>query len=154
MPKIELDIKLLIQEYSNYLFKIVNNIAASSLSYQDKEEIISSSFYLLWKNQESIEANPKSYLVSITKNLVYDYLRKKKITYVYDDRVHFVSLEYDNLLIMEEKIKCLTEEEKDIFTLFYVEGYKVREIADIKNKNKTTIKVMLYRIRKKLKEEN
>lgn len=51
---LEFNLETIIDEYANYVFKIVDNIIGNTLSYQDKEEIVSDTFYLLWKNQEKI----------------------------------------------------------------------------------------------------
>lgn len=51
---LEFNLETIIDEYANYVFKIVDNIIGNILSYQDKEEIVSDTFYLLWKNQEKI----------------------------------------------------------------------------------------------------
>lgn len=88
------------------------------------------------------------------KNLTYDYLRKKKIVYEYEDNMINSTSDIDKVLIIEEQLKKLSVEEKKIFVLFYVDGYKVKEIGKIIQKKPTTVKVLLHRIRKKLKEEN
>lgn len=154
MLNIELNLELLIKYYSNYLLKVINNITKDDIAYQDKEEIISQAFFLLWKNSKNIKTNPKSYLATTVKNLTYDYLRKQKIMYEYEDNILTTKEDIDKLLIIEEKLKKLTIEEKKIFTLFYVDGYKIKEIGKIIQKKPATVKVLLYRIRKKLKEEN
>lgn len=43
---VEINIDLIIEEYSHYVFTIVYNIAKDILSYQDIEEIIADTFYL------------------------------------------------------------------------------------------------------------
>lgn len=154
MLNIELNLELLIKHYSNYLLKVINNITTEDISYQDKEAIISQAFFLLWKNSKNIKTNPKSYLATTVKNLTYDYLRKKKIVYEYEDNMINSTSDIDKVLIIEEQLKKLSVEEKKIFVLFYVDGYKVKEIGKIVQKKPTTVKVLLHRIRKKLKEEN
>ena len=47
---VELNIDLIIEEYSHYVFTVVYNIAGDTLSYHDIEEIIADTFYLFWKN--------------------------------------------------------------------------------------------------------
>ena len=48
---LEFNLEIVIDEYAGYVFKIVDNIIGTSLSYQDKEEIVSDTFYLLWKTK-------------------------------------------------------------------------------------------------------
>lgn len=152
---IQFNIELIIDEYSNYIFKIVDNVVGTSLPYQDKEEIVADVFYLLWKNQNNIQSNLKSYIGTIARNCSYEKLRKNKITFEYTE-VQDISnvVEYDNVLIIKEKLNKLTSEEKNIFYLYYVDGLKIKDISKKLNKNISAIKIKLFRIRKKLKEDN
>lgn len=153
MRDVELSIDLIIDEYSNYVFKIVDNITNTSLSYQDKEEIVSDTFYLLWKNQKNITSNLKSYLGVIARNCTYNKLRENKINFQYNDELIYDNSITDSMLIIKEKLKKLSKSERDIFNLYYVNGYKVKEISEILSEKQTTIKVKLHRLRKKLREE-
>jgi len=151
---IQFNIELIIDEYSNYIFKIVDNVVGTSLPYQDKEEIVSDVFYLLWKNQNNIQSNLKSYIGTIARNCSYEKLRKNKITFEYTEVQDISNLvEYDNILIIKEKLNKLTAEEKNIFYLYYVDGLKIKDISKKLNKNISAIKIRLFRIRKKLKED-
>lgn len=151
---IQFNIELIIDEYSNYVYKIVDNVIGTSLPYQDKEEIVADVFYLLWKNQNNIKSNLKSYIGIIAKNCSYEKLRKNKITFEYDETQCInETIDYDNLLIMKEKISKLSDDEKTIFNMYYVEGLKIKDISKKTNKNISAIKIKLFRIRKKLKED-
>lgn len=46
---VELNIDLIIEEYSPYIFKIIHNLAGNILSYQDIEEVMADTFYLFGK---------------------------------------------------------------------------------------------------------
>lgn len=155
MNDVKLNINVIIEEYNDYVFKIVHNLAGQSLSYQDKEEIVSDTFYLLWKNQEKINTNLKSYLSVIAKNITYNKLKHKRIDIEYDDQKinGLKQTDFDTILIIEEKLKSLSQEEKEIFCLYYVDGYKIKEIAEYKGMKISNVKIKLYRIRKKLKEK-
>lgn len=54
---------------------------------------------------------------------------------------------------MKEKISKLSEDEKTLFNMYYVEGLKIKDISKKINKNISAIKIKLFRIRKKLKED-
>ena len=152
---IEFNIDYIIAEYSNYVFKIVNNIAGKSLCYEDKEEIVSDTFYLLWKNQDRIESNLKAYLATIAKNCTYKKLKDSNMAIQFDealDKSYSFDTDIDNLIFVKEKLKRLTKDEKIIFELYYVKGLKIREISSLLNKKLSSIKIKMFRIRKKLKE--
>lgn len=151
---LEFDLELIIDEYSNYVFKIIDNIIGNKLSYQDKEEITSDTFYLLWKNQTKINTNLKSYLSAIARNCAYNKLRKNNFTTSLEDNEISYNTDFDTILDIKEKISKLTPEELQIFKLFYLKGLKISEVSKEINKSSSAIKIKLYRIRKKLKEEN
>ena len=50
------------------------------------------------------------------------------------------------MLIIEEKMKQLTDQEKEIFHLYYIEGYKIKEIAKMKNQKTkiVLISIMIF----------
>ncbi len=155
---INFKIETIINEYSNYVFKIVNNIVGTSLPYQDKEEIVADVFYLLWKNQDNINKDLKSYLAVIARNSTYAKLRNNKINFELKDEftTDNITFDTDNVIdkiVIKQKIKELSEIEKTIFYLYYVDGYKIKEIAKKLKLSSSGIKIKLYRIRKKLKEE-
>ena len=57
------------------------------------------------------------------------------------------------MLTIKQKLRKLSLEEQTIFKLYYVEGYKIKEISTKLDMKVSFVKVKLYRIRKKLKEE-
>lgn len=149
---IEFNVDLIVIEYGNYVFKIIDNILNTSLPYQDKEEVVADTFYLLWKNQNKIEKNLKSYLRTIARNVAYQKLREKKEIFEYNDLLlNNYSYPKENNLI-EDILNYLTEDEKELFNLYYVSGFRIREISSIKKKSVSAIKMQISRMRKKIKE--
>lgn len=152
LGKLELDIEVMINEYSNYVFKIINNLVGDSLTYQDKEEIVSDTFYLFWKNQDKVEKNIKAYLGTIAKNLALRRVNKRQNNVMLDENIIGYEALIDNKLFIYEIVNVLSNDEKDIFILYYVKGYKIKEIAKSLNLSISNVKVKLYRIRKRLRE--
>ena len=72
----ELDLEKIINDYSPYTATIIQNIANNFLSKEDKEEIISDVFFVLWKNKEKLNINKRlsPYIAGITRNIVREYL--------------------------------------------------------------------------------
>ena len=50
-----IDLEKLIDDYSGYVYTIIKNMAGNTLSNEDKEEIISDTFFVLWKNKNKIK---------------------------------------------------------------------------------------------------
>ncbi len=53
----ELDLEKIINEYSSYTATVINNMAKDNLNKEDKEEIISEVFFILWKNNKKLDYN-------------------------------------------------------------------------------------------------
>ena len=68
----ELNLEIVIDEYSGYVYKIIENMAIQYLSKEDVEEIISDTFVVLWKNRNKLDKTKElsPYIAGITRNLV------------------------------------------------------------------------------------
>lgn len=162
------DIEKVIEEYSNYLFKVIKNKCGDILQTEDIEEIILDVFLALWKNKDKLDETKsiKPYISSIAHNLTQKRLSELNLKYKFieldenlkidvDDEINFI----DNKIKIEELnyiLKDLSEEDYQIFTLFYYYSNKTKEIAKKLDISNVKVKTKLYRIRslikKKLKE--
>lgn len=159
-----LEIEKIIEEYSGYVYKIIKNMAPQYLSAEDIEEIISDTFFILWKNREKLDdEKPLSpYIAGITKNLVKE---KRKVINMHADISDYensiqdkikIDMIYENrekIKTIENIVKNMKEEDIYIFNLFYYSSMKLKEIATILNITEFNVKTRLYRIRKKIKKE-
>ena len=161
----EIDIEKIINEYSNYLYIVVKNICGTYLTNEDIEEILLDVFWVLWKNREKLDENRqiKPYISSIAHNLtkkkMTEVSKKQNVTlleknvniditnfdFIIDDKLEKEELEY----ILNE----LSEEDYQIFTLFYYDSYKTKQIANKLNISNVNVKTKLCRIRKKIKKK-
>ena len=160
----ELDLERIINEYSSYIAIIINNMASTNLSNEDKEEIISEVFFILWKNKHKLDINKSlsSYIAGITRNLVKEYLRKIKINvdisdyenslYGYD-KIDFLDTNIQEIRHIEKKLENMKEIDKTIFLDFYYSSKSIKDIAKEQNISIFSVKQRLYRIRNKLKKE-
>ena len=160
----ELDLERIINEYSSYIAIIINNIASTNLSNEDKEEIISEVFFILWKNKHKLDINKSlsSYIAGITRNLVKEYLRKIKINvdisdyenslYGYD-KIDFLDTNIQEIRHIEKKLENMKEIDKTIFLDFYYSSKSIKDIAKEQKMSEFSVKQGLYRIRNKIKKE-
>lgn len=149
--QLKLDMEIIIEEYSHYVYTVIQNITINQLNHEDIEDIMSEVFFLLWKNQSHIEINMKGYLATIARTCTYHYLKKKNNALEFkDDKIG--KEDYLENIYVKDCLECLDEQEKKIFVLYYYKGYKVKEIAKKENLSSHNIKIKLYRIRKKIKE--
>ena len=160
----ELDLEKIINEYSSYIATIINNMASTNLSNEDKEEIVSEVFFILWKNKHKLDVNKNLslYIAGVTRNLVKEYLRKIKIDvdisdyennlYSYD-KIDFLDTEIQEIRNIEKKLETMKEIDKTIFLDFYYSSKSIKDIAIEHNISEFSVKQRLYRIRNKIKKE-
>lgn len=160
----ELDLEKIINEYSSYIAAIINNMVRDNLNNEDKEEIISEVFFILWKNENKLDINKylSSYIAGITKNVVKEYLRKIKVNFDISDyenslysyaQINFLNNNVGKISKIEKKLKNMKEIDKKVFLEFYYSSKSIKDIAKKYNISEFSVKQRLYRIRKKIKKE-
>lgn len=50
-----LNLEKIVDEYSGYVYKIAQNMTNGNLCLEDIEEIISDTFFILWKNTNKLD---------------------------------------------------------------------------------------------------
>lgn len=162
IEKDELNIGKIINDYSGLLYKVIKN-NSYNLPDEDIEEIITDTFFVLWKNYKKMSLDDKisNYLVGVSKNILFNKLRKNKKQFnnvnIEDyqniinakDDVENLFEDQDRMKFIENIINKMDKESKEIFIYFYYEQRKIREISKILDISETR----LHRIRKKIKKE-
>ncbi len=158
----EIDMDQIIEDFTPYITTIINNGTNDKISFEDKEEIFSDTFFILWKNRNRLNINVSlnSYLAGITKNLIKEKYRKLKIVYdiseFENDTLNCVNM-YENdresIWDIEQKIKGLKDIDKKIVNLFYYSSISIKDIAKKLNISELNVKIRLHRIRNKIKKE-
>ena len=155
------DLDRIIDDYSPYVKTIINNMANNNLSYEDKEEILTDTFFVLWKNRNNDITYLEAYLAGIARNLVKEKFKKANITYDiddyqniinYNDYIELFSDKREKLSKLEIGYKALDETEFKIITMFYYSCKSIKDIAKELKISETNVKTKLFRIRKKLKK--
>ena len=160
----ELDLEKIINEYSSYIATIINNMAKDNLNNEDKEEIISEVFFILWKNMNKLNINKylSSYIAGITRNVVKEYLRRVKINFdisdyensLYSyDKIDLLDNSIEEISKIEKKLKNMKEIDKKVFLDFYYSSKSIKDIAKEQKISEFSVKQRLYRIRNKIKKE-
>lgn len=160
----ELDLEKIINEYSSYTATIIDNMARNSLKDEDKEEIVSEVFFILWKNKNKLNINKylSSYIAGITRNVVKEYLRKAKINFdisdyensLYNyDKIDLLDDNVEEISKIEKKLKNMKKIDKTIFLDFYYSFKSIKDIAKEQKISEFSVKQRLYRIRNKIRKE-
>lgn len=101
----------------------------------------------------------RSWLCSIARNLAYDHLRKrKKESNISIEDIKEISMPDSSTgirkkLIVQEALARLSERDRLLLTLFYYQGFDIKETAVITGIKESNVKVSLSRARQKLRKE-
>lgn len=157
-------------EYSGLLYGFVYNLTRS---HTDSKDIVQETFLKVWLNRSNISLNYslKSYLFSISKNMIIDSVRKNKnfvtyeLTVVENTTTSKSESEIEKEIYYQElsekvdtaKLK-MTKRQKLIFELNKEQDYSINEIAELLNiSHKTvynTLSLAVSIVRDELRDEN
>lgn len=153
----KMNIEKILEDYSPYIKRIINNMVNGNLSSEDKEEILIDTIFVLWKNRDFDILSLDSYIAGITKNLVKEKLRKRLITYSISDYENSIEISkidtyYDERNEIEDALNILTPIDQDVFRLYYYNQKSVKEISKALDISEFNVTTKLYRARKKLRK--
>ena len=148
------DLELVIEKYSNILYKICFVILKNE---QDTKDVLQETFitYLTKRPDFASEGHKKAWLIKVSQNKCKEFLRfHKKHAGIPLDEVE-ESLEITRGMSVEDKDKLrliwnLNYKLKSVVILYYVEGYSVKETAKILHISEVAVKKRLQRARETL----
>jgi RNA polymerase sigma-70 factor (family 1) len=131
---------------------------------EESENLVQEAFIKVWERRSSInpDLNFTSYLFTIIRNRVFDYLKEVKRNDFMKERYwqNIVSYQQVDSELKEERIEKvkgaldeLTEKRRKIIQLNYEEGKSYEEIALIMNISKNTVKNQLVKAKQILRRQ-
>lgn len=131
---------------------------------EESENLVQEAFIKVWERRSSInpDLNFTSYLFTIIRNRVFDYLKEVKRNDFMKERYwqNIVSYQQVDSDLKEERIEKvkgaledLTEKRRKIIQLNYEEGKSYEEIAMIMNISKNTVKNQLVKAKQILRRQ-
>lgn len=154
--KNELNMQDIVDDYYNYIRTIIKNFP--NLSIEDEEEILSDVFFIVWKNKNVLEKESRlsPYIARITKNVIYKKYKEINSKFLYDEfdedfQDNFNEEKELNDCIIKN-LKAVGEDEYLIFSKFYFEDKKIKDISKELGISVSSAKTKLHRTRKKVKE--
>lgn len=129
---------------------------AKSILYSDEDckDAISEAIIKGFEKLDGLRKDKyaKTWLTRILINECYDILRRRKT--IEDIEAHTYELGYEETESYSELYEAIMKLERDYRTaivLYYIEGYKVKEIASMLDSTESAIKKRLARAREKLR---
>ena len=135
--------------YEEYFDRVYYKLLSVVKNDDDAEDICQETFISVYKNLSKFreESNIYTWIYRIAINKTYDFFKKRKLEFEINDEVLSLpeDINFDTKVILEEKLKLISEKEREIVILKDIYGYKLKEIAEIKNMNLSTVKSVYYK---------
>jgi len=124
---------------------------------QDAEDAVQTTFLKLYRGIHNyrLDSQFSTYLFRIMINHCYDVLRKKRRARIQTlEDAHLGQDSHNDVkLYLQKAISTLPEKMKTSFVLFAVEGFKLREIAQIMEISLGTVKANIFQAKMRLRSE-
>ena len=135
--------------YEEYFDRVYYKVLSVVKNDDDAEDICQETFISVYKNLSKFreESNIYTWIYRIAINKTYDFFKKRKIEFEINDDVLSLpeDVNFDTKVILQEKLKLISEKEREIVILKDIYGYKLKGIAEIKNMNLSTVKSVYYK---------
>ncbi len=153
---------MLLDRHSDFAYTIAFRIIQNS---EDAEEVVQDQFLKIARNPDKFKGESKfsTWFYRVVSNASLSRLRKKKYA------TEQFSEKHDELIIADTPLQDLTRsdqqniihlllsglnpEERKLITLYYLKEFTQDEMTELTGLDKNTIKVKLFRARKKLSEQ-
>lgn len=146
------DIENTVKEYSNMIFRLCFTMLRNN---QDAEDAVSEVFlkYISAEKEFTSEEHKKAWLIrvatNICKNMIKFYNVRKHMSL--DDAAEYCTTAQDSAILCE--LLNLPSKYRAVIYLYYIEGYKTAEIADILSVSAAAVRKRLQYGREMLKIE-
>mgnify|MGYP003085338301 FL=1 len=135
--------------YEEYFDRVYYKVLSVVKNDDDAEDICQETFISVYKNLSKFreESNIYTWIYRIAINKTYDFFKKRKVEFEINDDVLSLpeDVNFDTKVILQEKLKLISEKEREIVILKDIYGYKLKEIAEMKNMNLSTVKSVYYK---------
>lgn len=126
----------------------------------DADDLVSEVFRKAFERQSSLrqDSNEKAWLMTIARNTVIDYYRKKK-NVIYSDQVEdYMEHEVfsansdldDHLECVKKSLAFMPEEDREVINLRFFADMKYRDIGQVLGKTEQALRTRMFRLTKKM----
>lgn len=150
------------EEQFNKIFELYNKdvyrlIFSYTMDYSEAKDILQETFLRYYKNMDKLpedHVDVKKWLFKVSINISKDYLRRIiKYRFFYKDELEQYKSNEKNDLDFIDILERLNIKYRIPIFLYYYEGYKIEEIAELLNMKVSAVKMRLSRAKIILKKE-
>ena len=145
--------------YYKYYEPLYRYVFYRTHSIELTKDLLQDVFTRLWVNRKKFDPTKslKSYIYSITSNLVIDYYRKRSSRIKYKNEIFFTKItnsenSAEDKISIQHAVSELDTKLKDVFILNRYEGFTYKEIADILGISIKTVEKRMSRALKHLRD--
>jgi len=152
--KLTLTIESALEEFSDVVYRVAASFAQCEADARDIYQEVFMRFlkYGVGKEFNDLE-HAKHWFIRVTINYHHTFASKaKRRKEVEKDSAYFKEKVRDHGEVTQA-LQELDEKYRTVIHLFYYQGYKIKEIADLLEKNENTIKTRLARGKRLLKDK-
>jgi RNA polymerase sigma factor (sigma-70 family) len=149
-----------IKLYDEFYDDVYRYVYVKTGSKWDAEDIVSEVFRKAYENKNRLKdsPSPKAWIMTITRNTVIDFYRKKKNLLVGEDiDLYTAPLPFEDPFENSSELDCLkkslnhlSKEDLEVTNLRYFSDLKFKDIALVLKKTEDSLRVKSNRITKKL----
>lgn len=143
----------LMESQSDCMYKMAKTILKNE---EDVADAMAETVLTCWEKLTTLKKNRyvKTWIIRILLNKCYDLLRKKELLWTEDAGLEMgVREDGYGKAEWEQVLQTLDEKYRLVMLLYYVDGFKIREISEILDIPAATVKTRLVRGRKQLVDE-
>lgn len=150
----ETEIQRIYETYKDLVFRIA---MIRLMNEQDAYDVVQTVFLKIIDHAQIFQDTEyeKRWIIRVTCNTCYSILRKpwrKHKDYIEEIQKEFYENDIENFCILDAVLQ-LPDKYKNVVYLYYYEGYKYREIAEILKEKESTVKMRMKRAKEILKKE-
>lgn len=135
--------------FEEYFDKVYYKILGIVKNPSDAEDISQEVFLSVYKNLNKFreESSIYTWIYRIAINKTYDFFKKQKKEFEINEDVLSLpdNIDINTNVLLEERLNLLSQRDREIVILKDIYGYKLKEIAKMKNINISTIKSIYYK---------
>ena len=147
--------------YDQFFDDVYRYIRFKTGNRWDTDDLVSEVFRKAFEKFSSLRDNPKAWLMTIARNTIIDFYRKKRDVVVQETELERQpdTYSFEEELMKQDELKCLkkglrnlTPEDLELINLKYFAGLTHKEIGELLGKTMDAVKMKSLRIIRQLGE--